>query len=259
MPKRPKAFKRSTRPTKTTEESERDVSTPQPPRGSEPEDLFALLEAAGVTHALAEYVVLEGERHGRDQTDELHPLWYPGSRAHAEAVRAFRLKLPPPWKKEDVLGQSRVTHREKGISLVVMAGDARTGIEGDPQPRARHEKGPATGRSVNANERQYKLKHVVAEYRIENRRSDDGIQVWVLLVYRERGLPGQPDVVRYEISLPVRFASKNIRKWAFRKCFPPILLDTPPSMDGNSGAEGSPNDSGGDELPFDFDEIRRRG
>lgn len=196
--------------------------------GEQPTLFTALLEA-GVTDDIIARAVLEGERKGRDLTDLLHPVGHAGQRAQAEGIRSLRLWLPPPWVPENVNGQSRATNFEKGLSLVVMSGDRRTGLDGYPYPRAKHGKGEVTERSILANEQQLAFREFETVY--HNPALIDGIQVWVLLVCRVHGGVGQPDLVRFEVSLPTKFENGNVRDWAHRRTYEPIILDTPPSMD----------------------------
>lgn len=199
-------------------------------------NLFAPLHEAGLSPSLVANAVLEGERRGRDQTTALHPRGYGGTRAYAETVQALRvLLIPSGWKSMDVVNQARVVSNDERFSIIVMSGDARTGMKGDPQPRARHPKGDVTKRSTADNAEQLWL--LEPEYQVTA-----GPQTWVLLTYRELGQNGAPDSVRFEVSLPVQFIDGNVRSWAHREIFPPIDLDTPPSLFG-----GGPDGDGGGE------------
>lgn len=211
-------------------------------------DLFAPLRASGITYDLLLEAVIAGERQGRDQTHSLHPANYPGLRFHAETTAALRSLLQPHWKPVDICNQSRTVSRDGLISLVVMSGDERTGLLGDPQPRARHDKGGVTQRSAQSNASQLRL----FSPEILDQPHQEGTQLWVLLVARIPGRNGEPDTVRFEVSLPTAFDRRNISEWTHRELFPPAELDTPPSI-----GKGPTDDSDPEDLP-DIPVIRRK-
>lgn len=208
--------------------------------------LFARLVDAGITPELLKEVVVFGERSGRDQTSKLHPPGYSGQRANAEAIYALRLKLrPAKWRPLNVRGQSRVATKRNKLQIVVMSGNHRTGIAGDPQPKAKHPKGEATEQSTRCNYEQ------LAFWKQEVP-TPTGSQTWVLLVHRVHARNGQPDLVRYELSLPTKFVDGNVESWAYREIFPPIILDTPPSM-----GEDAQEEAEEEEEPLDIPITRR--
>lgn len=170
---------------------------------------------AELHESLTEPLLREANEHGyraRAEVTLAHPPTAAGTYHWGEFVFALRTSLAQrQWSLKNHKNCPFVLSPDKSIAILVMTGDADTGIAGG-RPTNQAQKGVVLKEAVSANQ-QYELFELAALSKLE--RANNGTQMWVLLYHVGVGKDGRTEI-RAELSLPSRFERKKIAGWTER-------------------------------------------
>jgi len=162
---------------------------------SEPVAVRQRLADLGLTEAVLSAAVNEGIGYILACTSN-DPPSLAGLLGWGKTTRALRDRLIPVGGKRTNVRRQAATVTPKGITVVVAAGDSRTGLEGAP-PSTRSAKGPATTAAIEANVLQLSLMDANPAFAEEMTRIQKPT-TWFLLYYLDEA----KQEVRLELSLP---------------------------------------------------------
>jgi hypothetical protein len=215
--------------------------------GAEPTALDRRLGAVGVPFEALDRAIRRGEEIARQATP-LHPVMAAGTYRWMETVAVLRTELAGlGWKPNDVRNSPRIVSPDKTKAVMVTAGNFRTGLEGDPQPRSARPKGPATRRSIQVNGQlafQWPgLEDLAGE-------AAQGVETWALLYFRRNPSDGEEGFIRAELSLPVEVNEQgSVLGWRDRIILPQI--DLGPTVIVSDGDDEDGTDGVADfDVPF---------
>ncbi len=134
-----------------------------------------------------------------------------GLRHWLEAVKLLRgILASKGWQPLDRRNSPLIISQDQLKAILVMTGDAETGLNSERQPRNQAEKGCVTQGYVEANtQAALPYANVLAQAK---QQEANGTQVWVLLYHYDKML----NEVRFELSLPNDFHKGYITSWAER-------------------------------------------
>lgn len=215
-----------------------------------PHSVRSRLHDLGLQQANLHSAILAGELY-RDECTRNDPSILPGIMAWGKATRAMReLHSSDGWHADRVDGLEAVVSKDRRTAIVVVTGDAMTGIystdEGmdwrDREPRSKYPKGPAMRRAVGRNSGMFDFEgpHPALV----------GVttSTWLLLINVDE------DEIRCELSLPKNFDDlAHVSAWHERIILDPIRRDP-----GHPWQDNLPDND--DDLGADIDvEVRRIG
>jgi len=169
----------------------------------------------------------------------LAPRSFRGQTRNAAAVVGLReLLLARGWEANDDQNVARVIHRERGVAIVVVTGNAATGrpvAPGGRGPSNRWPRGPLTREAVDDNG-QLALFEMTG---VEPESAEPLVHTWFLLLHADS------TEVRAELSRPDHFTNNFVDHWDRRIVLPPLA----------TGAQGDDldTDDGGNipDVPVD--------
>lgn len=149
-----------------------------------------------------------------------HPVTARGFIQWSETVASLRQALDEDgWKRSDPKNSPRITSPDGRTSIMVIGGNADTGVSMDVAPATARRRGPATEAAVQGNGKRRGIPgqgvldiDIVLDLKREPKES----QTWVLLYHWSTDEP----VVRAELSLPVSIEDGEIKTWEHRILLP---------------------------------------
>ncbi|ALJ29442.1 hypothetical protein AOT14_30950 [Stenotrophomonas acidaminiphila] len=137
--------------------------------------------------------------------------------ATVEELRTLLAQLQ--WRIHENKNCPFISSPDRAVSIVVMTGNAETGMDVDEGPANQAEKGAVAEGYVQKNWSQLELFNHDAFKLVKDKQKET--QVWVLLYHYDRALKQ----VRFELSLPTGFSKKKITDWGERLVFGAIPND----------------------------------
>lgn len=192
---------------------------------SEPE--LVAVRLSELHESLDEALLKEANEHGyrvRLEVTELHAPTAAGSYHWHSTLYAVRYALTArEWNPENLRNCPFIVSPDRKVAIAVMTGDADTGlVKGKPTNQA--QKGAVLQRAVAQNQQLELFDPAVVK---DLASSKDATQLWVLLYHVAVGADGKPEI-RSELSLPSRFARKQIVEWSQRLILAAIRPDSEP-------------------------------
>ncbi len=163
----------------------------------------------------------------------LAPRAFRGQVRNATAVVGLReLLLSRGWEANDDEGVARVVHRERGLAIVVVTGNAATGrptVPGGRGPSNRWPRGPLTREAVADNGQ-------LALFEEDRGEADPAAEflmhTWFLLVHADG------TEVRVELSWPDQFTDGYVDHWGQRILLPALATGGPgDDLDSDDGGD----------------------
>lgn len=181
-----------------------------------------------------------------------HPLTARGFIQWSETVASLRQALDEDgWKRSDPKNSPRITSPDGRTSIMVIGGNADTGLSLDVAPATARRRGPATEAAVQGNGKRGRQRGGIPgqgvldiDIVLDLKRKPKQSQTWVLLYHWSTDQP----VVRAELSLPISIEDGEIKTWEHR-----ILLPA----QGIEDFEISSRPAGGPEDDVDFTIFER--
>jgi hypothetical protein len=178
--------------------------------------------------SLDEVLLREANEHGyraRLEATKLHAPTAAGTYHWNATLFAVRFALTErDWVAENLRNCPFIVSPDRKVAIAVMTGDPETGlVAGNPTNQAR--KGAVLERAVAQNQQLELFDPAAVSKDLAN--SKDATQLWVLLYHVAVGADGKPEI-RAELSLPSRFARKQIVGWTERIVLAAIRPDGEP-------------------------------
>lgn len=153
-----------------------------------------------------------------------HPVTARGFIQWSETVASLRQALDGDgWTRSDPKNSPRITSPDRRTSIMVIGGNAETGVSLDVTPATARRRGPATEAAVQGNGRRRGPGSGVPgqgvldiDIVLDLKREPKQPQTWVLLYHWSTDEP----VVRAELSLPISIEDGEIRTWEHRILLP---------------------------------------
>lgn len=165
-----------------------------------------------------------------------HPVSFPGTAAHAQAVYQLAQELRPGgWRRQDYKGIALTVNAERTVAVAIATGDENTGVERDVEPALKYPKGAASEELVES--QQFCLfgggpemvPFDVPTLVVDGRR----LEIFYLLIRFEPN----GDRAFAELSRPERIEQGSVTRWVERIVLPVLDLRRPP---GGMGAPEAP-------------------
>lgn len=194
------------------DEADKNPDPARPELYVAPEDATPALASLGLDAAVLVNSVRTGVESAQGITP-FHPVTARGFTQWSETVAYLRHELVEQgWKRGDPQNSPRVLSPDGAMAIMVIGGNADTGISLTVNPRTARRRGPATRAAVQCNDQQVLDINVPAAWTRQQPLT------WVLLYHWSKDEP----VVRAELSLPVRVTDDDdIAQWSSRILLPP--------------------------------------
>lgn len=178
-------------------------------------DSSAALAHLGLDAEVLTDAVLTGVRRAQD-INAFYPVTARGFTQWSETVAFLRESLlKRDWTKEDPQNSPRVTSPDSKFSIMVVGGNASTGMSLQAKPGTARRRGPATTAAVEINVQQMLDLPGLPIATVGRAPS-----TWVLLYHCSYS----ESVVRAELSLPDAINDGDISNWHSRILLPPVEL-----------------------------------
>jgi len=176
-----------------------------------------------------------------------HPVTARGFIQWSETVASLRQALDGEgWRRSDPKNSPRITSPDGRTSIMVIGGNADTGVSLDVTPATARRRGPATEAAIQGNGQRRGSRRGMPgqgvldiDIVLDLKRESKQPQNWVLLYHWSSDEP----VVRAELSLPISIEDGEIKNWEHRILLPAQGLDE---------FEISPRPAGGPQDDVDF-------
>lgn len=153
-----------------------------------------------------------------------HPVTARGFIQWSETVASLRNSLDEQgWRCSNPKNSPRITSPDGRTVIMVIGGNADTGVSPDVSPATARRRGPATEEAVRGNLRPGRYRQVIPGQGVldiglvlDLQREPEGPQTWVLLYHWSTSKPE----VRAELSLPLSVEDGEIRNWEHRIILP---------------------------------------
>ncbi|HTA47154.1 MAG TPA: hypothetical protein VK789_32145 [Bryobacteraceae bacterium] len=180
------------------------------------------LEELGLTREILAQAVKAGLLARREHTEN-HPVTSAGFNTWSEAVRSLRDQLAGEgWEADNTANQGLTTHEARKLSIAVVPGDKKTGIE-DSTPSTRSARGPRTADAVRANGTGFLFKEMEERIAALMSMRIDGL--WLLLIYVNE----EKQWVQSELSRPTEMSDGGRpTAWSERILLPAINFSSTP-------------------------------
>lgn len=178
------------------------------------QDAPSVLALLGLDNGVLMDSVRTGVARAQDVT-AFHPVTARGYTQWSETVAYLRQELVGrQWAQGDPQNSPRVFSPDGKTSIMVVGGNADTGVSVEKDPRTARRRGPATRAAVQCNGQQ--MLDVILELPATWDRQEP--LTWVLLYHWSKDEP----TVRAELSLPAAVTDDgDISRWSHRILLPP--------------------------------------
>lgn len=177
---------------------------------------------------------------GVTSTTRFHPKSAPGTYGYHEGTAALRrLLVPVGYEHDEADGQPRTYSTERGVSVIIHAGDENTGADTGREPRSRNSHGEVTERKTKQNDEQLVLPFALANPVPDEALASDGtpaLFTWILLFAIVDG------TLRAELSLPRSVEAGKVTEWVHRILLPEQPFGQNPTEIRGSNADEGPED-----------------
>jgi len=172
-----------------------------------------------------------------------HPVTARGFIQWSETVASLRQALDEDgWKSSNPKNSPRITSPDGRTSILVIGGNANTGVSLDVDPATARRRGPATEAAVQGNGKGRGQRGGIPgqgvldiDIVLDLKREPKQSQTWVLLYHWSTDEP----VVRAELSLPISIEDGEIKTWEHRILLPAQGIE---DFEISSRPAGSPED-----------------
>lgn len=187
------------------------------------EVLAPTLESLGV-HESALLAAVKAGVSGANNVTAFHPITARGFTQWSETVASLRQSLNEEgWTRSNPKNSPRITSPDGRTSIIVIGGNADTGVSADVSPTTSRRRGPATEAAVRSNSRNRGPARWIPgqgvldiDLVLDMKRNSDPSKTWVLLYHWATDEP----VVRAELSLPISIEEGEIKRWEHRILLP---------------------------------------